>query len=122
MALAEFAVSDSGIGVEQDKLGLLFQKFPQVDNSTTRNYGGSGLGLSIVRRLAELMDGEVGVESQLGQGSRSGFRAACSASSYPELVVWRARPSRVLLPSRAMKSDRNIPTRQPVLRNCAHDA
>ncbi len=74
MALAEFAVSDSGIGVAQDKLGLLFQKFSQVNNSTTRNYGGSGLSLSIVRRLAELMDGEVGVESQLGQGSRFWFR------------------------------------------------
>ncbi len=73
-ALLEFAVADSGIGAAQDKLGLLFQKFSQVDNSTTRNYGGSGLGLSIVRRLAELMDGEVGVESQLGQGSRFWFR------------------------------------------------
>ena len=73
-AILEFSVSDTGIGVAPEKQTLLYQTFSQVDNSNTRNYDGAGLGLSIVRQLAELMGGEVGVDSQLGQGSRFWFR------------------------------------------------
>jgi PAS domain S-box-containing protein len=72
-AMLEFSVRDTGVGVAQDKQHLLFQTFSQVDSSTTRNHGGSGLGLSIVRKLAELMNGEVGVESNVGLGSRFWF-------------------------------------------------
>jgi signal transduction histidine kinase/DNA-binding response OmpR family regulator len=72
--LLEFAVCDTGVGVALDKQPLLFQSFSQTDSSTTRQYGGSGLGLSIVRNLAELMGGEVGMHSQPGQGSRFWFR------------------------------------------------
>ena len=73
-AILEFSVTDTGIGVAPDKQALLYQTFSQVDDSNTRNYDGAGLGLSIVRQLAELMGGEVGVDSQLGQGSRFWFR------------------------------------------------
>ena len=73
-AVLEFSVSDTGIGIAEDKLNLLFQEFSQVSTTTTRNYGGTGLGLSIVRSLAELMGGTVGVESKVGQGSRFWFR------------------------------------------------
>jgi signal transduction histidine kinase len=73
-ALLEFSVIDSGIGIPDDKKFLLFKPFSQIDASTTREYGGTGLGLSIVRTLAELMKGDVGVESELGKGSRFWFR------------------------------------------------
>jgi PAS domain S-box-containing protein len=72
-ALLEFSVRDTGVGIAQDKLHLLFESFSQVDSSSTRSHGGSGLGLSIVRKLAELMNGEVGVESKVGLGSRFWF-------------------------------------------------
>jgi hypothetical protein len=73
-SVIEFAVTDSGPGVAPDKQALLFQAFAQADSSTTRQYGGSGLGLSIVRNLAHLMGGEVGVDSVPGEGARFWFR------------------------------------------------
>ncbi len=68
-----FVVQDTGIGIEPDHLERLFSAFTQLDGSTTRRHGGSGLGLSISKRLIELMQGELQVESQAGQGSRFSF-------------------------------------------------
>lgn len=62
-------VSDTGIGIAEDKIGQLFQDFQQLDNSVSRGYDGTGLGLSICRQLLELMGGEIWAESQAGKGS-----------------------------------------------------
>ena len=64
-----FAVEDTGVGIADEAIGKLFQPFSQVDSSSTRRYGGSGLGLSICAKLVQLMGGEYGVQSYPGQGS-----------------------------------------------------
>jgi len=71
--LCHFHVTDTGIGIADDRLGTLFEPFTQVDSSFTRQYEGAGLGLAIVKELVEALDGDIGVTSELMKGSRFWF-------------------------------------------------
>jgi CheY-like chemotaxis protein/anti-sigma regulatory factor (Ser/Thr protein kinase) len=83
----EFSVTDTGIGIGAEQQALLFKRFSQVDGSTTRQFGGTGLGLSIVLNLAKLMDGDAGVSSTPGQGSRFWFRVRAPLTTEPMLQL-----------------------------------
>jgi PAS domain S-box-containing protein len=83
-AWIEFRVSDTGIGIAEDKLGILFEEFTQADDSTTRNFGGTGLGLSITKRFCAMMGGDVSVESKLGEGTAFTIRLPAMLPSTTE--------------------------------------
>ena len=84
-ALMRWSVSDTGMGIPADRIGALFNDFVQVDNTVSRRFGGSGLGLSICRRIAEQMGGSIGVSSELGRGTT--FELEVKLPSSSELLL-----------------------------------
>ena len=82
----KISVVDTGIGIPDEKKDKLFKVFSQVDSSTTRKYGGSGLGLSISKNLAELMGGEIGVDSEFGKGSTFWFTSVMGKQPVTEMM------------------------------------
>ncbi|WP_457353123.1 ATP-binding protein [Sphingomonas sp. UYP23] len=81
------AISDSGIGIPADKLGIIFESFRQVDAGTTRQFGGTGLGLAICQNLAEAMDGAVVVTSTVGRGSTFTLELPLRLAAAPEAIA-----------------------------------
>nr|MBW4057260.1 response regulator [Pseudomonadota bacterium] len=94
-ATLRFLIHDTGIGIEPAKLKQIFEPFTQADDSTTRNFGGTGLGLTICKRLTELMSGNIGVESVYGQATIFFF------------TVVMQKQTEVLLPAPVIKVDRS---------------
>ena len=104
-----FAVSDTGIGIPADKLETIFEDFQQADSSTTRNYGGTGLGLGISRRLVERMGGHLTVESAPGAGSTFRFTLEFELPANPRAMA--LLPASELLGAQALVLDDNLTNR-----------
>ncbi len=90
--IIHFTVSDTGIGIPPEKQKLIFQPFSQADTSTTRKYGGTGLGLTISKRLVGLMDGNMWLESEVGRGTQFHFTVRLKTSQKPMEIGTIASP------------------------------
>ncbi|MGA8025723.1 MAG: two-component regulator propeller domain-containing protein [Bryobacteraceae bacterium] len=106
----EFTVTDTGIGIPQDKQRAIFEAFTQADGSSTRKYGGTGLGLSISSQLVAMMNGEIWVKSEAGKGSTFGFTAWFASPNISETHrdLFEMNGSRVLVVDDSLTSRRML--------------
>lgn len=97
----EFGIHDTGIGIAKDKIGQVFESFTQADQSTTRNYGGTGLGLPICKRLVEAMGGELKATSVLGEGTTFSFAIPVKViqPNKPTMVTPEGKTALIVLPN-----------------------
>jgi CheY-like chemotaxis protein/HPt (histidine-containing phosphotransfer) domain-containing protein len=109
--LLHFSVRDTGMGIPLDKQHRLFKSFQQVDASTTRHYGGTGLGLAICKRLAELMGGNVWVESDTGKGSTFHFTIQAKSAAPSTPAGWQSLQPQ-LVGKRVLVVEDNLTNRQ----------
>ena len=111
-ATLHFMVSDTGMGIAPQKLKTIFDSFSQADTSTTREFGGTGLGLTISKRLVEMMGGRIWVESELGVGSRFHFTVRMGTMPTPLVVVESATAPVVLSGVKVLIVDDNRTNRR----------
>ena len=107
-----FTVSDTGVGIPEEKRELIFAPFSQADTSTTRKYGGTGLGLTISTRLVEMMGGRIWVESEVGRGSQFHFTARLGLTDVKEIKVGTIAPPEILRGARVLIVDDNRTNRR----------
>jgi PAS domain S-box-containing protein len=107
-----FTVSDTGIGIPKNKRELIFDPFTQADTSTTRKYGGTGLGLTISNRLVQMMGGQIWVESEEGRGSQFHFTVHLQAADQKEIKVGSPAPPEMLRGVRVLVVDDNQTNRR----------
>jgi two-component system, sensor histidine kinase and response regulator len=105
--LLHFTVSDTGIGIPEKKQELIFDPFAQADSSTTRKYGGTGLGLTISARLVQMMGGRIWAESEVGRGSRFHFTVRLQVTDRKEIKVGSPAPPEMLRGVRVLVVDDN---------------
>ncbi len=110
--LLRFTVADTGIGIPEEKRELIFAPFSQADTSTTRKYGGTGLGLTISTRLVEMMGGRIWVESEVGKGSQFHFTARTGAANAKDVKVGTIAPPEMLRGVKVLVVDDNRTNRR----------
>jgi signal transduction histidine kinase/CheY-like chemotaxis protein len=110
--LLHFIVSDSGIGIPPEKQKMIFEPFSQADSSTTRKYGGTGLGLTITSRLVGMMGGKIWVESEQRQGSKFHFIVRLGIADAKPIVVGTAAPPEILSGVKVLVVDDNQTNRR----------
>ena len=110
--VCRFTVADTGVGIPEDKRELIFKPFSQADTSTTRKYGGTGLGLTISTRLVQMMGGEIWVESEVGRGSQFHFTVRLEAADAKEIKLGTIAPPELLRGVKVLVVDDNRTNRR----------
>ncbi|KAJ3033765.1 hypothetical protein HDV00_005841 [Rhizophlyctis rosea] len=116
-----FDITDTGIGIPEDSLHMLFQSFTQVDSTITRRYGGTGLGLAITKKLVQMMGGTIGVESEMGKGSTFYFTLKFDAAEVPapkadETTADALKDFAILYPMKILMAEDNMVNQKLAIR------